>query len=303
MVVRHRYKNPVFLYSAMLPMAVLGPTEMAVRLTAALWGFATVLAMFFLGRALMGPLVGLVAALLLAVCPWHLHFSRIGFELIALPFFFTCALTCLVRWTQGRRTLAQAAVLLGLCLYTYVPAKLFVPLFLAGFALLYWRAAAGALAREPGWPSAARRHRRAGGDLRRRPPRPGRQLLRAAPRCSAATSSPSALARQFAENYAEFFSPEFLFRASNDRIIRHRVGEHGELYPFIAPLLVLGVVVALLRRDRALRCRCCGWRSTRVAAALHERDPQRLARLHRRRRLLPASRRSAPAASCGWRRW
>jgi hypothetical protein len=64
--------------------------------------------------------------------------------------------------------------------------------------------------------------------------------------------SPIALARLFAENYAEFFSPEFLFRASNDRIIRHSVGGHGELYPFMAPLLVLGVVVALLRRDRAL---------------------------------------------------
>jgi 4-amino-4-deoxy-L-arabinose transferase-like glycosyltransferase len=96
--------------------------------------------MFRLGRALMGPLTGLVAALLLAVCPWHLHFSRIGFELIAFPFFFTCALTCLVRWTQGRRTLGQAAVLFGLCLYTYVPAKLFVPLFLAGVVPLYWRA-------------------------------------------------------------------------------------------------------------------------------------------------------------------
>ena len=245
------YKNPVFLYSAMLPMAVLGPTEMAVRLTAALWGVLTVLAMFFLGRALMGSLTGLIAALLLAVCPWHLHFSRIGFELVTFPFFFTCAVTCLVRWTQGRRTLAQGAVLLGLCLYTYVPAKLFVPLFAAGFALLYrrelrarWREtllAVGLLLLTVA-PVAIFdiAHRDLAGSYFERTTLLGRE------------GSPLEKARLFVDNYREFFSPEFLFRDSNDRIIRHRVGEHGELYWFMAPLLALGVLAALLRRDRAL---------------------------------------------------
>jgi 4-amino-4-deoxy-L-arabinose transferase-like glycosyltransferase len=246
------YKNPVFLYSTMLPMALLGASELAVRLTAALYGFATVVAMFFLGRALMGPIVGLIAALLLAVCPWHLHFSRIGFELITLPFFFTMAVTCLVRWTQGRRSLAQAMVLFGICLYTYVPAKLIVPLFLLGFALLYWR------------PLLARR--------RETLVAAGLLLLTAAPvvifdlahRAEAGTyfrqttllardEPPLVLARIFAENYAAFFSREFLFEDSNDKIIRHSVGGHGQLYPFFAPLLLVGVVVALLRRDRAMR--------------------------------------------------
>ncbi len=266
------YKNPAFVYSAMLPMAVLGPTEMAVRLTAALWGFATVLAMFFLGRALMGSLVGLAAALLLAVCPWHLHFSRIGFELIAMPLFFTCALTCLVRWTQGRRTLGQAAILLGLCLYTYVPAKLFVPLFTAGFALLYWRAlrarwretavAVGLLAVTVA-PVAIfdLAHRDLAGSYFERTTLLGYD------------ASPPAMARLFAENYTEFFSSEFLFRASNDRIIRHRVGDHGELYPFMAPLLVLGVLVAILRRDRALRLPLLWLALYPVAAALLNEIP------------------------------
>lgn len=266
------YKNPIFVYSAMLPLAVLGPTELAVRLTAALWGTATVLAMFFLGRALMGPLVGLVAALLLAVCPWHLHFSRIGFELIALPFFFTCAVTALVRWTQGRRTLGQAAVLFGLCLYTYVPAKLFVPLFLAGFVLLYRRAL------HTRWRESLLAvvllavtvapvlifdlaHRGQAGAYFERTTLLGRD-------------EPAwRLAARFAQNYAAFFSPEFLFEASNDRIIRHAVGEHGELYPFMAPLLVLGIVVALARRDRALRLPLLWLALYPVAAALMNEIP------------------------------
>jgi 4-amino-4-deoxy-L-arabinose transferase-like glycosyltransferase len=246
------YKNPIFLYSSMLPMALLGPTALAVRLTAALYGAGTVLAIFFLGRALMGPVVGLVAALLLAVCPWHLHFSRIGYELITLPFFFTLGLTSLVHWTRGRRTLAQALVLLGLSLYTYVPAKLVVPLFLAGFAVLFWRALlarwretllAGTLLLVTAAPVAIfdLRHAEQAGSYFHNTT----LLARAEPARE--------LVRTFAANYAAFFSPEFLFENSTDRIVRHRVAQHGELYPFFAPLLLLGTAVALVRRDRAMR--------------------------------------------------
>jgi 4-amino-4-deoxy-L-arabinose transferase-like glycosyltransferase len=246
------YKNPIFIYSAMLPTALLGPTELAVRLTAAAYGVATVIAIFFLGRALMGSVVGLIAALLLAVCPWHLHFSRIGFELITLPFFFTLGLTSLVRWSQGRRTLPQAMVLFGLCLYTYVPAKLIVPLFLAGFACLSWRplikrwqetALAAALLALTATPVVLfdLYHREQSGSYFRETT----VLAKPAP--------PLELAQRVASNYAAFFSPEFLFEDSNDTIVRHRVADHGELYPFFAPLLILGAAVALLRRERAMR--------------------------------------------------
>jgi 4-amino-4-deoxy-L-arabinose transferase-like glycosyltransferase len=266
------YKNPIFVYSAMLPMALLGPTELAVRLTAAVYGSATVLAMFFLGRALMGPLVGLLAALLLAVLPWHLHFSRIGFELITLPFFFVLACTSLVSWTRGRHTLPQAMVLFGVCLYTYVPAKLIVPLFLAGVAVIYWRdlwarrretMLAGFLLVVTAAPVAIfdLAHREQSGSYFR-----NTTLL-------ARDEPPLELARLLVENYTAFFSREFLFEASNDRIIRHSVGEHGELYPFFLPLLILGVIAALLRRDRAMRLPLIWLALYPLAAALMNEIP------------------------------
>ncbi|MDX2167996.1 MAG: glycosyltransferase family 39 protein, partial [Deltaproteobacteria bacterium] len=266
------YKNPIFVYSTAPLMALLGPSELAVRLTAALYGTGTVLALFFLGRALLGPLTGLAAALLLAVLPWHLHFSRIGFELIALPFYFTLALTCLVRWTQGRRTLAAAAVLLGLCLYTYVPAKLFVPLFCAGFAWLYRRELlarwgesllAGALLAATVAPVAIfdLTHREQAGSYF------------ANTTILAGGGGPLRIARRFAHNYGEFFSREFLFEASNDRIIRHSVSDHGQLYWCLAPLLVLGIGFALLRRDRALRLPLLWLALYPIAAALMNEIP------------------------------
>ena len=294
------YKNPVFIYSAMLPMALLGATELAVRLTAALYGFGAVVAMFFLGRALMGNVVGLIAALLLAVCPWHLHFSRIGFELIALPFFFTLALTSLVRWTQGRRTLPQAMVLFGLCFYTYVPAKLIVPLFLVGFAALYarpllarWRESvlAAALLIVTIAPATIfdLRHREEAGSYFR-----NTTLL-------ALDEPPLELVRTFLANYTEFFSRQFLFVASNDKIVRHTVAEHGQLYAFFAPLLIVGAAVALLRRDRAMRLPLLWLALYPLAPALMNEIPSARAASPERPHSA-CSPRSAPADSCAWRR-
>src|SRR5215470_6852436 len=76
------YKNPVFIYASMLPIALLGLNEFSVRLTSACFGVLAVLGMGVLGRRVFGSAGGLLAALLLAVVPWHVHFSRIAFELI-----------------------------------------------------------------------------------------------------------------------------------------------------------------------------------------------------------------------------
>ena len=242
------YKNPVYIYSAILPVKLLGLSEFSARLPAALFGTATVAGLFLLGRAAFGPWVGLWAALALAVAPWHLHFSRIAFELIAFPCLFVFACYYLLRFTQGRRTLPAALALCALCVYAYAPAAFFVPAFLLAFGLLYLRA----LLRH--W----------------------RQFLLALV-LMAAVLAPAAVffgtqsssgttyfrrtsfleatqpwapqARRFAENYRQFFSPRFLVE-EGDPIFRHSVRGFGELYPIYVPFLLLGAGTALLRRDR-----------------------------------------------------
>ena len=64
---------------------LLGPLALAVRLPAALVGTATVILTFFAGRRLLDARAGWIAAFLLAVSPWHLAFSRVGFRGILLP--------------------------------------------------------------------------------------------------------------------------------------------------------------------------------------------------------------------------
>src|SRR5262249_28168717 len=129
-----------FIYASTLPIALFGLSEFSVRLTAALFGVVAVLGIGLFGRIVFGAAGGLIAALLLALVPWHVHFSRIAFELIAFPAIFLLAFAALAAGVRGRpRWLLVAGPLLALCLYTYGPAKLFVPAFLLGAAVVYAR--------------------------------------------------------------------------------------------------------------------------------------------------------------------
>ncbi len=242
------YKNPVFVYASTAMVALFGPTPFAARATAAAFGIGAVVAIFFFGRAIGGAVVGLMAAMFLAIVPWHLHFSRIAFELIAFPTLFLIGATALVGFVDGRRTLAWAAAILGLSLYTYVPAKLFVPAFLCGFALLFYRemwarrrevAIAAVvftvvampvvvfdLANHSRSTQYARNMTFLGGD-----------------------TGVVETAVQLAGNYIHFFSPIFLFR-HGDPVLRHAVRNHGELYPAMAPLLLIGLLAIVQARSR-----------------------------------------------------
>src|SRR5215470_2799089 len=224
------YKNPAFIYAAILPVKLLGLSAFSVRLTAALFGIATVAVMFFLGRALFGAWVGFWAALFLTLCPWHLHFSRIAFELIALPLLFISGFACLVRFTQGRRTLPTAFACFAACVYAYAPAALFVPAFVLGFGVLYlvnllrhWRQLLLALgvAALVLTPAAL---------FFTRQTSTGTVYFRRTTFLEAQEPWRPQLER-FAYNYRQFFSPRFLMH-EGDPIFRHSVRGFGELYVF-----------------------------------------------------------------------
>jgi len=72
--------------------ALFGLGEFAVRLPAALIGTATVYVLYLLGSAVAGRGTGLLAALLLAISPWHVQISRYAERspLLALCFCWAC---------------------------------------------------------------------------------------------------------------------------------------------------------------------------------------------------------------------
>lgn len=122
---------------------ILGLTELAIRLPSALIGVLTVLVVYYLAKELFTQQIGLFAALFLAISPWHIQFSRIGFGAILVPFCFCLGLLFLLKSLKQPLYLYLSALGFGLTLYTYAAARVFTSLFLAGVLILFgqhfWR--------------------------------------------------------------------------------------------------------------------------------------------------------------------
>lgn len=130
------YKNPLYIYATVPSVMLLGLNAWGVRLPAAAFGTLAVGAAFVLGRVLAGRRAGLMAALLLAVSPWHLHLSRLGMDPIPVPFLIAFGWYLMEVGLRGdRRAFLLASLPLCLSLYSYAVPRLFIPLFVAGVLL------------------------------------------------------------------------------------------------------------------------------------------------------------------------
>jgi 4-amino-4-deoxy-L-arabinose transferase-like glycosyltransferase len=114
--------------------ALLGPGTTSTRLPAALLGGWTVLATFLFVRRVRGTRAATIAAVLLAISPWHIYLSRFGHEASITPAFLVTALWLLA---AGRWWIAGA--ILGAGLYTYPSFRLFMPALLAVCAFAGFR--------------------------------------------------------------------------------------------------------------------------------------------------------------------
>ena len=170
------YKAPLAIYLNCLFTSVLGLNKYTVRVPFALGGVAAVLGMYLLTKQLLKQLsvqttidhesLALTSALLLAVNPWHLHFTRAGFESGLALMFVVWGSFFLVKFVQSSQFLLSEQVetvkllvreqfwprlgwLLAAftCLiasaYTYHSAKLFIPLMLILVGMvqfkIFWR--------------------------------------------------------------------------------------------------------------------------------------------------------------------
>ena len=134
---------PAFILS--LPIRLLGPSVLSVRLLSPLVGAATVVAVYAIGRRLWNERVGLVAAVLLAGSHYHLHFSRLGLTNIWDPLLTLLALGFIaLAWErQNRLGWLLAGTAVGFNAYFYTSSHL-LPLMLLPLMLLAgWHDRAG----------------------------------------------------------------------------------------------------------------------------------------------------------------
>jgi 4-amino-4-deoxy-L-arabinose transferase-like glycosyltransferase len=151
------YKAPLAIYLNGLFTFVFGLNLWAVRLPFALSGVAAVAGLIFLTQSVLDrpffsePIpdnlkksISLIAGLILAISPWHLHFSRAGFEsglaltfIIWGMFFFWSSWSRLKSDWQVYLLMAISVILLVASIYAYHSSKIMLPfLFLCMLPIL-----------------------------------------------------------------------------------------------------------------------------------------------------------------------
>ena len=118
-----------------IPIALLGQTILALRISSIIAGALTVVGVYFVGRAMFGNRAGLFSALFLATFHFHNHFSRIGLNNVWDSMWFVLVLGLLwLGWQDdNRRLLLLSGLALGLSQYFYASARLlfvFIPIWL-----------------------------------------------------------------------------------------------------------------------------------------------------------------------------
>ncbi|HBK62405.1 MAG TPA: glycosyl transferase [Cyanobacteria bacterium UBA11166] len=117
---------------------IFGLTEFATRLPVALIGTITVLILYYLVKELFRERIALYSALFFAISPWHIQFSRIAYTAILVPFFFCLALLFFLRSLRQPKYLSLSAIPFGLSIYTYNPARVFIPTFMLCLVIMFW---------------------------------------------------------------------------------------------------------------------------------------------------------------------
>lgn len=243
------YVESLYTYLTVPSIGIFGRSPFSIRLIAALAGTLTIVTTFLLGRQLVGRVTGLLAALLVAVSPWHMTFSRIGFRGILLPLAITFGLYLFLRALGNYRRIIPCALVLGLSLHTYAVAKLLVPITLLILAIMYRSELRTLLTGN----RTAQHHAGAGTIL---------FLLLAVPvywfsfvgegnrrfEQLSVMSEPYPVGTAFT-NYLQHLSPDFLF-FSGDANLRHSIPGYGELLIVLFPFLLLGIVAALRIRTK-----------------------------------------------------
>lgn len=265
------YKLPVQIYASIPGIYIFGLNELGVRITPAVYGTITVLAMFFLGRALFASsLAGLVAAFLLGISPWHIQLTRASFESSLAVLWVVLGVWFFVKGFKNQKWFVISMIPFALSVFTYNSARIFTPLFLffafiiyrksllqskkivvlsllvfmvlliplAPFVLSGERSARYKLVSITDDPGLIPRINENRGNSKL--PQPLPRLIH---------NKVTYVSYYFTRNYLAHFTPQFLF-VSGAPHRQHHVQGLGELYYFQAPFLLLGLYALFKLKNR-----------------------------------------------------
>jgi 4-amino-4-deoxy-L-arabinose transferase-like glycosyltransferase len=127
------YKLPGLIYTSVLPIALFGLNEFAVRLPSMLAGIGIVVLGFFLGKEIINKKFGLLFSALLAINPWLINFSRQAFESNLGTFFVFLGIFFLLKSLKKFKYFYLANLFFALSLYYYYSPRFVIPFILIAY--------------------------------------------------------------------------------------------------------------------------------------------------------------------------
>lgn len=134
------YKPGLYFYFVLPFVATLGLTEFAVRIPSVLLGTGMIFLIYLLGNQIFkNRAVGLISALLLAINPWAIHFSRGGWETNAATFFITLGVYLFIKGLDKYKFLFFSLLSFLVSIYLYQSPRLVVPVLVLCSAAIFWK--------------------------------------------------------------------------------------------------------------------------------------------------------------------
>lgn len=261
------FKPGLYFYAVLPFVKILGLNPWAVRIPGALFGVLSVLVVYFLVNELFRKKnLAIISALFLAISPWHLQFSRGGWEVNTATFFMLTGLLFFIKsineasFRQKIIKLVISSLFLVASLYTYHAARVITPLLGLSLLIIYRKGifnnikpylifialsiilliplgkdllSSGTLSRAAGVGLFADQ-----GPINRINEQRGEYKNLASPFGKILHNKVVNYGLAFADNWASHYNGEFLFM-SGDSIERNKVPETGEMY--LIDMIFLGI--------------------------------------------------------------
>ena len=134
------YKPGFYFYLVLPFVKAFGLNEWSVRIPSAFLGILSVLVIYLFVKELFDDeKLGLISALFLGISPWHIHFSRGGWEVNVATFFILLGMWLLIKATKNKKYYIWGLLPFVISVYTYHAARIIAPLLGLGYLIFYWK--------------------------------------------------------------------------------------------------------------------------------------------------------------------
>lgn len=291
------FKLPVFIWAVTLFSFISKNPMVAVRLPSLIAGISMIPAIYFLTNILFPaekkklPITALTSSVVLAILPWSLHFSKVGYEGHLGATFLLWSVACFFVATVRKKSFlffGLSTVLGILSVYSYFSVRFVWPVVILSAVLLFWRRF------KPYWKQAllvlvfwtlslipmykadfyeeSNTYRLSATSILNNPDRlnqvnayrerAGNNIL-----SRVVYNEKTFFIRDLGSQYLEYLNPNFLF-LSGDPNLRHGIGKTGVMWASFLPLALAGLIFLVREKPRVFTWLGIWWLFATLPAAV-----------------------------------